>query len=486
MLETFSSGLQEFVRNVRIVDILDIALISFVFYLLINWLIRSISKRTLIGFSLLFVIYIVARLSGMYLTELLIQGLFIVILIGLVVVFQSDIRRIVDRIGNWKFFSWDNNSSYSNSATDIITEAVSRMAEEKVGALIVIRGEESWDRHIDGGIKMEGKLSIPLLRSIFNPNAPGHDGAVLIEGDTIVRFGTHLPLSKNMGENFAGGTRHAAALGLSERSDALVIVASEERGTVSIAQRGVLRELDSTSQLKNALDDFWNKHYQNKESTFANGWKAKNIRTAIASVTLAAVLWFAFAYQTGTVYRSFSVPIEYRNLQANEEVVQESLPMQTQVTLAGPQQAFRSLNPPDLVITFNLEEENLSSGELIITENHIEMPNDLQLYDVNPRTLDIKTKEVEQVTLPIKIPTVGSLPNQLELTELNTDPDSITINVQLGTAVPDSLTTEPVDLSEIEESTEVERPLVLPSGINLPEDTSRNVTIAIKIQEKTE
>lgn len=486
MLETLGSGLQEFARNVRIVDILDVALISFVFYLLINWLIRSISRRTLVGFSLLFIIYIGARLSGMYLTELLIQGLFIVILIGLVVVFQSDIRRIVDRIGNWDFFSRNNNSSYSNSATDIITEAVSKMAEEKVGALLVLRGEESWDRHIDGGINMEGEISIPLLRSIFNPTAPGHDGAVLIEGDTIVRFGAHLPLSKNMGENFAGGTRHAAALGLSERSDALVIVASEERGTISIAQHGVLRELDSTSDLKNILDDFWTEHYENKESTFTNGWKKRNIRTAIASVSLAAVLWFAFAYQTGTVYRSFSVPIEYRNLQANEEIVQESLPMQSQVTLAGSEQALRSLNPADLVITFNLEEENVSSGELIITENHIELPNDLQLYDVNPRMLEITTKEIEQATLPVTVPTVGNLPNQLELTELNMDPDSVTINVQQGTAVPDSLTTEPVDLAEIEESTEVERSLILPSGINLPEGSSRSITISIKVQEKTE
>lgn len=486
MLETLGSGLQEFVRNVRIVDILDVALISFVLYLLINWLMRSISRRTLLGFSLLFIVYIVARLSGMYLTELLIQGLFIVILIGLVVVFQSDIRRIVDRIGNWDFFSQNKASSYSNSATDIIAEAVSRMANEKVGALVVIRGEESWDRHIDGGIKMEGELSIPLLRSIFNPTAPGHDGAVLVEGDKIVRFGTHLPLSKNMGENFAGGTRHAAALGLSERSDALIIVASEERGTISIAQNGVLTELDSTSELKNILDNFWNEHYQKKDSSFTNGWKKRNIRTAIASITLATVLWFAFAYQSGTVYRSYSVPIEYRNLETNEEIVKESLPMQTQVTLAGSEQAFRSLDPTELVITFNLEEENLTSEELIITENHIELSNDLQLYDVNPRALEIETKDVKQVTLPITVPTTGRLPDQLELAEINTDPDSITVNVQQNTEIPDSLTTEPIALSEIEESTELERPLVLPSGVNLPQEVSGNITVSIKVREKTE
>lgn len=486
MFETLVSSLRDFALNVRIVDILDVALISVVFYLLINWLIQSISRRTLTGFSILLAIYIFARLSGMYLTELLIQALFIVILIGLVVVFQSDIRRIVDRIGSWSFFSGTNAPFYSNTATNIITEAVAGMAENKTGALIVIRGKENWDRHIDGGIPLQGQISIPLLYSIFNPTAPGHDGAVLLEGDTIIRFGAHLPLSKSLDKNFAGGTRHAAALGISENCDALVIVVSEERGTISVAQSSSLKELDSSSKLKNILDNFWEEHYQDRDSSLIESLKKRNLRTAIASVALAGILWFSFAYQSGTVYRSFSVPIEYRNLQNSNLALQDSLPMQARVTLAGPEQAFRTLDPSSLVITFNLSKDTLQSDELMITENNINLSNDFRLYDVNPRSLKISTSELKQTQLPVKIPTKGTLSDQLELASISAEPESVTVSVPSDDIIPDSIVTEAVNLSEIKESIKITKKIMIPSGLKLPDITPREIVITIKIRNKIE
>lgn len=484
MLETLGSSLQDFALNIRLVDVLDVALISVVFYLVINWLIRSISRRTLIGLTVLLIIYMLARISGMYLTELLIQALFVIILIALVVVFQSDIRRTVDRIGNWRFFSNNETNSQASQATDILTEASSSMAENKTGALIVIRGQESWDRHIEGGIPIKGQISTELLHSIFNPTAPGHDGAVLLDGDNIVRFGVHLPLSKNIGENFPGGTRHAAALGISEHCDAFVVVVSEERGTISIAHHGTLTELDSTSELKNLLDDFWQEHYQSQDSTFIEGWKLKNLQTAIASITLAGILWFAFAYQSGTVYRTFSVPIEYRNLQSSNIVVEDSLPMQARVTIAGPEQAFRALDPSNLVITFNLNDEDLYSNELFITENDINLSNDLQLYDVDPRILNISAQEVEQMQRPIKVTMSGTLSSELELTSVEAEPEVVTLTVPTGTIIEDSIATEPIDLSEIDESTELKRDILLPSGVTLPEGESQEIVISIEVREK--
>ncbi len=239
-----------FFRNVRIVDVFDIVLISFILYIILNWLRQSASKRSLIGFSTLLVIYIVARFTGMYLTEYLIEGLFVIILIGIVVVFQSDIRRIIDRLGTWTFFSNSRSKPETDIATSIITEAVAKMAEKKTGALIAIRGKEDWSRHIHGGIELNGQITIPLLLSIFNKYAPGHDGAVLLEGRNILKFGVHLPLSTNLYKMSRGGTRHTAALGLSEQCDALVIIVSEERGSISIAKDGKIQELNSNSDLK--------------------------------------------------------------------------------------------------------------------------------------------------------------------------------------------------------------------------------------------
>src|SRR5919106_5454924 len=117
---------------------------------------------------------------------------------------------------------------------DTLTEATAHMASLKTGALIAIRGREPWASQIHGGIELGGAVSAPLLYSIFNPDTPGHDGAVLIEDDRLTRFAAHLPLAEELPEvSRYGGTRHAAAVGLSQECDALVIVVSEERGTIS-------------------------------------------------------------------------------------------------------------------------------------------------------------------------------------------------------------------------------------------------------------
>ncbi|MGK7368940.1 MAG: diadenylate cyclase, partial [Candidatus Halalkalibacterium sp. M3_1C_030] len=298
MFQNILNSLHDFLINVRIADIIDVALISVFFYLILNWLRQSTSRQSIIGITSLFGLYVLARLTEMYLTELLIEALFAVILIGIVVVFQSDIRRLFERIGSWSIFWKNSHNPFDNRTTNIITEAVAKMAEKKTGALVVLKGKESIDRHIHGGITLNGKVSIPLLHSIFNPKAPGHDGAVLLEGEHITRFGAHLPLSTKLDKISGGGTRHAAALGLAEQCDALVVVVSEERGTISIAKNGTIRELESANRLKGILDEHWKTQLEGEESAFKNWWRSRDLGTAIASVALAGIFWFAFAYQT--------------------------------------------------------------------------------------------------------------------------------------------------------------------------------------------
>ncbi|NGP76017.1 hypothetical protein G3570_05210 [Balneolaceae bacterium YR4-1] len=476
--------LQDFLINVRIADVVDVALISVFLYLILNWLRQSASRQSIIGIVSLFALYVMARFSEMYLTELLIEGLFAVILIGIVVVFQSDIRRLFERIGNWSIFWKNSHAPFDNRTTNIITEAVAKMAENKTGALLVLKGKENIDRHIHGGIPLEGKISIPLLHSIFNPKAPGHDGAVILEGERIIRFGAHLPLSTKLEKLSGGGTRHAAALGLAEQCDALVVVVSEERGSISIARDGTLQRLESVNQLKGILNEFWETRYETKESPLTSWWQSRDLRTAAASVILAVIFWFAFAYQSETVYRTFSVPIEYRNLQSSNLVLQDSIPLEARLTLSGSDQAFRLFDQSQLVVSFNLT--NYSRGEeLVITESNVNLPSDLSLYEVSPRSLKVRAQRLKEYTIPIEIPTRGTLPGRLSLISIKPERDSMNVfAVDSTRQVPRSLLTEPVDLSSIEASTELPRNLVIPENIRLPDTTSRQIGVAIKVKAK--
>ncbi|MDR8390531.1 diadenylate cyclase CdaA [Aliifodinibius sp. S!AR15-10] len=475
------NSLQTFAQNVRIVDFLDVAVISLILYLLLNWFRKSASRRTITSLLVLVGVYILARITEMYLTEIFIEGLFIFILIGLVVVFQSDIRRLIDQLGRWRFRRSDGYDD-EHRISDTIAEAASEMAKNKTGALIVIKGAEDWERHINGGIEIHGDISLSLLHSIFNPTAPGHDGAVLVENRKIIKFGAHLPLSTRLHKISKGGTRHAAALGLSEQCDALVVVVSEERGVISIAQGGQLQQLESASELKEKLLAF-EKEYHLTQTGNSHRLKQVNWRTAITSVGLAVLLWFAIAYNADTIYRTYAVPIEYRNLNSSNVVLQDSVPIEARVTLFGPEQAFELLNPSQLVISFNLDSQHLNSDSLVITENNLNLPSDLDLYNVTPRSLKITSSKLTQATVPIKVPRNGTLPSQYRLQSIRPEPTTVTLLLQRGQKI-DSVAVKPIDLSSVTGSTTVNSELILPESASLPKDSKPQIVVHITVEEK--
>lgn len=486
ILQNFGDTIINFFQNVRIVDVLDIAIISFFLYLILNWLRQSASRRSFLSFSVLIVIYFIARFSGMYLTEYLIEGIFIIILIGIVVVFQSDMRRIFDRIGSWSMFG-NSSSTSSNIATSIITEATAKMAEKKTGALIVIKGKESWERHMHGGIELNGQITIPLLHSIFNKYAPGHDGAVLLEGNKITKFGVHLPLSTNLYKMSRGGTRHTAALGISEQCDALVVIVSEERGAISIAKDGQIDELESSSDLKKHLDEFWSEHYQVNSSSFTQWWKRRSLRTALAAVALSIILWLTFAYPWDIGIRSFDVPIEFKNLQSSNVVLQDSIPSQATIRVSGSDQAFRTLDQSGLLISFDLATENINDGILEISGENINLPADLRFFEASPPTLSLRPQKFSTLEVPVKITTTGTIRSNLQLVSLTASPSVIQVLADTTNNLPDSISTEPVDLRTIQTSATIQKRLRLNArSFKLPDQASNQVYIKIEVRKNSE
>jgi uncharacterized protein (TIGR00159 family) len=217
--------------TITFAEIVDIIFVAVLLYTAIVWARQTRAAFVVRGILILGGIYILARYLDLQMTAWVFQGFFAIFLIMIVVIFQEELRQFFERIAVWSFTRKRIPALGSNTA-DILVRTVSDLAKEHVGALIVIRGSDPLERHITGGIPIDGKLSGPLLKSIFDPHSPGHDGAVLVEQDCITRFAAHLPLSKNLTELSHVGTRHSAALGLAELTDALCIVVSEERGTI--------------------------------------------------------------------------------------------------------------------------------------------------------------------------------------------------------------------------------------------------------------
>jgi hypothetical protein len=269
---------------------------------------------------------------------------------------------------------------------DALSESIAKLAQRSIGALLVFRGREPIEQHVQGGVYVDGQISLPLLHSIFHPASPGHDGAVVLEGPRIEKLGVHLPLSKNLAEIGDGGTRHAAALGLSERSDALVIVVSEERGTISIAEHGRLTQIQPT-QLKPLLERRHQQHVPTPQHSDSS-WRPRDISWKAVSLLLAVVLWLLFAHRVDTLQRMYIVPIEYRNAPAGY-LIQEQGANRAEVTLSGSERAFGLLDVQALVVSADVSNVPPGSSQFVSTTGPADLPSGLTVTSIKPRQVPV-------------------------------------------------------------------------------------------------
>lgn len=168
-------------------------------------------------------------------------------MIVIVIIFQEELRYFFEQVASWSLnreIFGVKKKVLADEDIETLSRAVKDFAREGIGALIVVQGKDIIVRHLEGGHDLNGELSGPLLESIFDPHSCGHDGAVVIAGKTVTKFACHLPLSKNFDKLKKHGTRHAAALGLSELTDALCLVVSEEYGTISVVRKGNIQLLE--------------------------------------------------------------------------------------------------------------------------------------------------------------------------------------------------------------------------------------------------
>ena len=232
-------------------DALDILLVAFLLYQVIQLLRGSRALTVLTGLGLLTLLYFISRSMALYTLTWLLQHVFSSLFLLIVVIFQSDIRQALGEIGTNNLFR---KRALQHSAVEEVVMACVEMARLRVGALIVIeRGTRLDDMIKREGVRVDALLSRQLLMNIFYPKAPLHDGAVLISKGRITAAACILPLAEAKGQSF--GTRHRAALGMTQECDAVVVVVSEERGEISVAMKGELvRSLDAT-RLRQVLND---------------------------------------------------------------------------------------------------------------------------------------------------------------------------------------------------------------------------------------
>jgi diadenylate cyclase len=226
-------------------DIIQIVLVAGGVYYVLRLLVRTGAIQMLLGVLVLVVLYLIARVFQLDLIVYVLQNVFQYGAIAALIIFQPELRNGLARIGRARTFRLLSNLQ-QRELLDEIVDAVERLSRAQVGAIIALERDVKLEEYNEAGSQLQARVEADLLLSIFAPYGPLHDGAVLIAGDSIIAAGVILPLTQFPVTDKTLGTRHRAALGLSEESDAIVVVVSEETSQVSVAERGrIERGIDS-------------------------------------------------------------------------------------------------------------------------------------------------------------------------------------------------------------------------------------------------
>ncbi len=382
-------------------DVLDVLIVGAVFWAGLVWLRGSAARMALPGLAGLLLVYVAAGRLGLELTANLLQGFSAALVIVLVVVFQDELRRLFERISVWGLRR--RAAPPAETSVDTIARTIAKLAADRTGALLVFPGLEPLDRHLEGGIALGGEVSEPLLLSLFDASSPGHDGAVLVSGNRIVRFALHLPLSANRAQLGQLGTRHAAALGLAERTDALCIVVSEERGSVSVARQGALRSLRDPSRVIDELRAF-------REAIAPTGparapWRAlqDRWREGVVAFALTTALWALMVPGANVIEDRREVQVFVDNMPEGW-VLEGVEPPSVEVVVRGRRRDLVFANANDLEARLDGFLVQLGRRTFEIPEHRIERPAQVEILSVEPTKVRLRVRREPEEAPPVDAP----------------------------------------------------------------------------------
>lgn len=244
------------ISNAILIDIVDVLIVSFLLYKLFTLMRGTRAVHMFFGLVILFILSVVAQWAHLMALNWIISSLKTVWVIAFVIIFQPELRRALASLGQHRFLS----RFFTVEETGVLPEiikSVSRLAEKGIGAIIVLEKDMGLKNYIETGTKIDARLTAELVETIFSPTSPLHDGAVIVQNDRVAAAGCILPLTQDQRLSVSLGTRHRAAIGLTEETDAVVIVVSEETQAISYAQSGKLtRKIDINTLRAELLRNF--------------------------------------------------------------------------------------------------------------------------------------------------------------------------------------------------------------------------------------
>lgn len=363
-------------------SIVDVLFLTLGLYIALHWARRARALRIALAIIGLYAAALLARHFALLITFWVLKAAAVVVLVVLVLAFQSELRYAVLRL--------DRIPARSRRLPHVwpaVAEAAFALARKRIGALIVLVRRDSVKELVRGGIKMDADVSPELLQAIFQKDSPLHDGAVVIENATLTLANTVLPLTNRTRVERHYGTRHRAAMGLAERCDALVVAVSEERGTVTVMQDHSIQVAADIAGFAGILQ-FARSRPQVSFAARLRGAVFTDLPFRLAALALAVAIWAVTLFTGGTLVRTVRVPVVFRDLPKNLVITRQSA-IALDVELQGSAWVMDSLNVRGLVAHFSLSRARPGVMILRVDPNAIVLPPGITVDRVTPPAVRI-------------------------------------------------------------------------------------------------
>ncbi len=395
-------------------------------------------------------------------------------------IFRNEIRSVL-QIKNLRSFLWGFHLGTVDTPGDAIVDAIFQLATNRHGALLVIPGKEDIRETIHSGIAWEGTVSKEMLNSIFWPDNPVHDGAAVIIGNRVVQVGAILPLSRRTDLPSYYGTRHRAAAGLAEISDAMIIVVSEERGKITAAKDSVLIPIERREDLTDMI-----KEHHGVSSGPSRIFKKRKMEltlAAIVSFMLVTVIWLSFTKGIDTLI-SVEVPVEYTNRQPGLDIYDTSAST-VLLDLSGSGARLKSIKSEDVSVTVDLSSTRIGTNTCSISEKNASIPPGVTLKNIRPPYVEVTLDKTTEKSVPVQVDWTGKLPDNLALSEVSILPPEVKISGR-SMILNDISTiyTEEISLSGIEESGQITVGIILKDQSLKISDNQGTVTVRYAVRER--
>ena len=452
--------------------VLDILLIAAGIFFLYRTLLRLGTWKIMAGILLALVVFILANALNLKGIEWIYHNVSNVAVLGLIIIFQPELRKVLEKAVSVPPHRLKDQNTALQS---LIGEALMKLAQERCGALLVFPGKEPINDKISGGYQLNAVPSLPLILSIFDPNSPGHDGAVIIEGSKLTQFGVRLPMSQSARLSEEYGTRHHAAMGLAEQTDSLALVVSEERGKVSIFANAEMRPMRNAEEITRAIVA------HQREMGFLSRDSAPKIRKRTlfqiaASLIIAVVFWSTLIVaQREIVERVLPVNIDYTS-PAEDLVLVGEKANEIKLYLSGPKSDIDNLstNPPSVKI--DLSKMAKGSQTIIITSENLRLPKGVTLLDTSPQQLKLTLAAVIEKNVPITPQIIGKLPGNLKIKKITVTPETVLVTIPVTKEEKNSeeVLTTPIYLESISTDSRlfckvIARPSIQPAAKRWPD-----------------